>query len=357
MKGLRGGLLLAALSGALAFAAAEAAVRILRPGLVAGAAVAENPFWRHDAELGWFHRPGQRGTFHREEFSHQVGINEMGFRDRERSLPGAGDGPASALRIAVLGDSFTWGHGVEDGEVFTRLLEAKLPGVEVWNLGVSAYSTDQELLLFRRFGASIRPGIVLLMFSRNDWSGNASIAYGAYLKPRFVRTDSGYALSGVPVPAAGPIRRGLDSIRRWSAFLNGMWLLAFDAGIAPDQRGGWEEQRAVTAFLLGSLEEEARRAGARLVVSNAPSIAHVYFPEVLESERRGDAFLRSWTEGAGVPYLDLVPGFRAAFIRSEARLHHQRDKHWNASGHALAADLLARLLADHGLAASHPGDS
>ena len=89
MRAGRATVLLAVASTVLALAGAEIAVRILRPGLVAGPAAAGNPFWRHDAELGWFHRPGQKGTFSREEFTHHVSTNSMGFRDRER-VPAAG---------------------------------------------------------------------------------------------------------------------------------------------------------------------------------------------------------------------------------------------------------------------------
>lgn len=339
----RGGLLLAAGSTLLAFVAGELSVRLLRPGLVAAPAVAENPFWRHDAGLGWFHRPGQTGAFGREEFSHQVRINGMGFRDRERDLPRSGAAPA-ASRVAVLGDSFTWGHGVEDAEIFTRLLEERLHGTEVWNLGVSAYSTDQELLLYRRFAPSVRPGVVMVMVSRNDYAGNVSVEYSGYPKPWFVRTGSGWSLTGVPVPGQDLTGRALAWLRGRSAFLNGLWLLGAGEPERSGPAGGWQEQSAVTAYLLDTLAEEARGNGARLAVANVPSIAHVYFPEVLESERRGDAFLAGWAAEAGVPYFDLVPGFRKAWETTGTRLHWHHDKHWNAAGHALAAELLAPRL-------------
>ena len=81
----------------------------------------------------------------------------MGFRDRERETARGSDRNGSRLRIVVLGDSFTWGHGVEDEGLFTRLLEDRLPGTEVWNLGGSAYSTEQELLLLRKESRRIDP--------------------------------------------------------------------------------------------------------------------------------------------------------------------------------------------------------
>lgn len=88
----------------------EGAVRIFRPQFVIGPDPIRNPFWRHDPEIGWAHPPGMTGSFAREEFTHSVVINQAGWRDLERVEAK----PDGVFRIAVLGDSFTWGHGVEE---------------------------------------------------------------------------------------------------------------------------------------------------------------------------------------------------------------------------------------------------
>jgi hypothetical protein len=68
----------------------------------------------------------------------------------------------------VLGDSFAWGYGVGDDEVFTEVLASLLPTVEVVNLGVTAYGTQQELDYLRQEGVRYSPDIVLLSFVLND---------------------------------------------------------------------------------------------------------------------------------------------------------------------------------------------
>jgi hypothetical protein len=65
---------------------------------------------------------------------------------------------------------------VEDDQVFTRLLRERIRAADFWNLGVSGYSTDQELLLFRSLGPEIDPDLVLLMLVRNDFEGNVTRA-------------------------------------------------------------------------------------------------------------------------------------------------------------------------------------
>ena len=60
-----------------------------------------------------------RGVFKRSEFTNAIAINNDGMRYHEV-------GPKSGYRVAVLGDSFTWGHGVEEAQRFTDLVEKQL---------------------------------------------------------------------------------------------------------------------------------------------------------------------------------------------------------------------------------------
>lgn len=353
--------LLLCLSTAAALLGAEAILRLARPGLVAGPDPISNPFWRYDPGLGWAHTPRQSGTFSRDEFSHEVRINAMGFRDVERSDAAAGGGAEMASpggrprgpRIAVFGDSFTWGHGVADDEIFTRVLEGMLPGAEVWNFGVSAYSTDQELLLFRKVAPIARPDVVLVMLSRNDFEGNVSDRAGSYPKPRFVRANGGLALTNVPVPEISAWARAGSALRRRSALANGLAMLLLGE---PEggSRSSAEEETTMTIDLLDLFATEAAERGARFAVALVPSTAHVY-PETIPplEARRFDA-IRVWSATRGAPVLDLIPPFREAFARSGVMYHYRADKHWNEEGHRLAAESLARLLREHGLLGRTP---
>lgn len=338
------------LLGSLAFALllAEAGVRLWRPGFVAGPAAESNPFWTHDPDLGWFHRPGQKGTFSRPEFTHRVSINSMGFRDVER------DPSSPAFRIAVLGDSFTWGHGVGDEDVFTRILEELLPGVEVWNLGVSAYSTDQELLLLRRAGARVGPDLVLVMLTRNDFAGNMTEAYGAYFKPRFLETggdgEGALRLTGTPVPRPSTLITAATWLRRRSAFANGLFHLATGGSLAIwEAHGDRLAQLRLMERILEGIAREAADLEAECAVALVPSVAHVYYDEIHEPEGKNSRAVMAWGGRRGVPVLDMTPGFRRTFAATGLRYHYPRDKHWNVEGNRLAAEILAALLVESGL--------
>ena len=130
----------------------------------------------YDEVIGWRNIPNWEAT----TFGRELTINSKGLRDREYPY----EKPAGTSRILVLGDSFAWGYGVADDEIFTEILEGILQGTsprwEVLNAGVSGWGTDQEYLFLVREGFKYSPNIVVLaLFNLNDPVNNArSFEYG-----------------------------------------------------------------------------------------------------------------------------------------------------------------------------------
>jgi hypothetical protein len=96
-------------------------------------------------------------------------IAEHGFRDRPRRM----DKPTGIFRIAILGDSITFGFGVPVEETFVALLEQRLglqahPEVEVLNFGVSGFNPYNEAELFRGVVREYDPDLTLVQFCIND---------------------------------------------------------------------------------------------------------------------------------------------------------------------------------------------
>lgn len=153
--------------------------------------------YRYDKRLGWFPQENSSKVF---VGSHPIKItnNSRGFRDVEHKK-------SSKPGLLVLGDSFVWGYDVEASQRFTEKLRPRMPAWDVYNLGVSGYATDQELLLLTEQFDFYKPRIVLLVFcSYNDPQDNSSnsIEQGAYYKPYFEAGSQGLQLQGVPVPTS-----------------------------------------------------------------------------------------------------------------------------------------------------------
>jgi len=97
-------------------------------------------------------------------------INSQGFRG-----PVVTPAPAAGvLRIACVGDSHTFGHGVAEHQTwpahFARALAAQLPGrrFEVMNCGVSAHDTPQEASFLASEVLPYEPHLILVQFHLND---------------------------------------------------------------------------------------------------------------------------------------------------------------------------------------------
>jgi len=99
-------------------------------------------------------------------------INSHGLRDREYSVAKQ----LGTFRIIAIGDSFTYGSGVAQGETYAKRLEAILNErlrngstyFEVLNAGVPGYNTNQELIHLREVGLQFAPDLILVGFTLSD---------------------------------------------------------------------------------------------------------------------------------------------------------------------------------------------
>ncbi len=143
---------------------------------------------QRDSQFGWSNRPGASGHIHAEVFEYDVQINSLGFRDPERTLkktPGV-------KRVVLLGDSVTWGWGVDNGVRFSDLLEEEFGGqVEFLNLGVPGYGTDQQYWNLQARGWDFDPDLVIHLMVMNDILEAEMNEHYSMPKPRFVRAEDG----------------------------------------------------------------------------------------------------------------------------------------------------------------------
>lgn len=101
----------------------------------------------------------------------QVTTNSHGMRGAEVSVAK----PEGVVRIAAVGDSFTFGQGVEDDETYPHVLEQVLNErapdgrrYEVLNFGVPGYSTAEEAAVLRTKVLRFQPDLVILGYVLND---------------------------------------------------------------------------------------------------------------------------------------------------------------------------------------------
>ena len=335
-----------------------------------------NYFCQYHPLLGWINKPDYENSVTTTKgFSFHITHNARGLRGREypyERTPGK-------YRILVLGDSFAWGFGVGDSEVFTQTLESITPDVEVINMGVSGYGTDQELLLYTEEGYKYKPDLVVLTFFNNDLDEiSTSISYG-YPKPYFLADSQPLTVSNVPVPRTQDTERKLFGnpstfIGKCKKFLRQNthtypflaqrisslpWMkkVLLATGLADDPfiKGGLPYHTLGTLEssweLFFRLAKEFKSIAG--VNKSAFLLVHIPIKELppqngFDPVKQNDAnstILRDFSSAVKIDFIDMLPALRADDTRGLRYFDKpEQDIHLNAAGHNLLAHLISEWL-------------
>ncbi|MBZ0269535.1 hypothetical protein K8I85_15380 [bacterium] len=310
-----------------------------------------------DPDAGYRLQRGYRSDVRVPEYRTRILTDAEGYR-----VP-VDDPPASpgASRILAIGDSFTFGVGVEAKyafpEVLDRDLDTEWPGAwTVRNGGVGGYGPLRTAHYLFASQAEWRPDVVVhLLYLGNDLEDP---------RPLTFRTD--------PVVRDGRmVTRGEHPLYRLRLFLRAKshlysfvrqhaYGLYLASGLAKhsqylDPMGlrEWPPRVVNESWPAGqdaieSIRDWCHANGARYLVVLAPTRWQVdedsWNRYRADWEREDDAFERDHAQRvvrtelieAGVEVLDLLPEMREATAGGE-RLYFRRDVHWTRHGHRVAA--------------------
>ena len=134
---------------------------------------AEHLFWRRDAALGWSNIPNASGHFTNGAFDGTVHFDSFG----NRLNAAQGTLATGSRNVYFLGDSTTASLEVDDDETVPAVLEQALrrggDRVNVLNLGVRGYGTDQSVRKALELSRSLPPDEIIYMYVENDvWDNN-----------------------------------------------------------------------------------------------------------------------------------------------------------------------------------------
>lgn len=329
-------------------------------------------------------RPAVRGR-HRvpETFDVQVSFTSQRFRGRQEFSTS----PAPrVLRLAFLGDSFTFGFGADDDETYPAQLQRILQNrvsegeslfttVEVLNAGYPGTGTGEQACWYDLWVKRFQPHIVILNVHFTDVENDLHV-------PVFVLHDDGTVS---PRPAAElPTVSSLHRLLR--ATLNATFLYPFlaqhshlfvlvrnflsrvvgfthwretdpSAFISPNPGKRFTETGL--PLLVGEitwLSNQVKAQGGKLLVVFIPNPETVYSPKDPASEgihRRSKAILnllRSLSIREGIPFFDPTPTLREAVHSAGISLYYSgRDDHFNPLGYQTLAKGVAAFLTARGI--------
>jgi hypothetical protein len=290
--------------------------------------------------------------------------------------------PIEEARVFALGDSFTFGVGVEDAQIWTTRLETLL-GRPVYNLGITNHSPRQELFLlqhlFERQGERLRVEHLLWMICE----GNDLEDSYAERRPGGAPSRLDTVLAGTPW---GVLLGDLPESVRAASVLHrartGALRLRRGASVVPPEAHEIDGQRLQAAVyrserfgtrifaypyyieraaqpreyvlehpnrpLLDRTFEEMRELAARhrfrVTVILAPSAPRLYgayfegFPPLSERPHFLD-YVGELGARMGFEVFDLLEPLRPYAERE--LLYRRDDTHWNPRGNQLVAERIA----------------
>jgi hypothetical protein len=238
-------------------------------------------------------------------------------------------------RIAVFGDSTTFGEEVDDDRTVPHYLEQALVSIEVLNFGVRGYGLGQMLLRLEEEGFQYHPDLVLFVVLLPADIGRVIADRLGHPKPVFRVTGQELIVGNLPVPKAS--RQPWLYRRSYTA----AWLWG-----RPRDRSEVEtldENLAITSAILHRLRSvcEAHRTTCMLVpIVTAGTLDRMRIDE--DKRARVDRMRASLAE-AGLETLDAVDHLERALEREENALVAPHG-HWSARGNHLLAEWLAHEL-------------
>ena len=321
-------------------------------------------------------------------------FNSLGFRDKEHTLTK----DSNTFRIVVLGDSFSFAQGVPFEQSFPYLLEQKLNSnpsipekIEIINLGMWGFGTDREYLTLKYIGLKYHPDLVILAFyTGNDVRNNYAEFENRYshvyqdenislnMRPFFIINETG-ELKELPFQPqityderssiiSNILRKFLRKFRspyylrskienfRQQKVSKGYKVNNVPIGYyvyASDYPADWQEAWNITRALILKVDKESNENGAQFILvslTNPEQVHSEYWSECLETYpemknmewdlEKPEKILMDFSAENNITYLQLSPLFKEYVNRTNEKVHGHYDRHWNANGQRLAAELM-----------------
>jgi lysophospholipase L1-like esterase len=309
-------------------------------------------------------------------------IDEHGFRETT---------PLEQAHIFALGDSFTFGYGVDQDKTWVELLEQAI-GEPTYNLGVTDHSPKQQLMLLE-YMLQTKPDsikvrrLLWMICEANDLEDSyetlhpvpAQIQEKDSFENLFAGTIVG-TLNSIPFTVkqqsvinrlrTGQITLALpskDTDRPDPYLVDGIRLLyplyhSTQFGYRPFQPLYLERARENQSYVLDhpnrrlldqtfkDMASLSRKHGFKVTVLIAPGAPRLYapyfedFPPISEQPYFIN-YVEELSNGQGFDVINLYPPMQP-YAREEL-LYWRDDSHWNERGNEVAAEIIAEHLVDH----------
>lgn len=309
----------------------------------------------HERHAYYHHRPipGIQATIAESEFQHLAQHTLQGLRGRQEFSK---QKPDTVTRVLFLGDSFTYGMGVEDEETFVQTVANAFPTYEIANTGAAAYDTRNELALFEKFGGAFQPDITFLCFFWNDLEGNLGNTtpdYGFDPEGNCIRKDKAkWTVDPLKIDEKGEVKPVASGWRLKVAIDEGLRGLRYRFFGIRKRFIRTEEQKQkaleVTAELFDVLRCQAEHIGTELIILGIPDQSQIdpndWVKNIGPLNYEVQDFLKDYCSNHGIQFIDPSSQMIASFEERRIRQYYYYDRHLTAEGHRIISEVLADFL-------------
>ncbi len=324
----------------------------------------------YDSLLGWKLSRNWQGQHRHYDFNVTYSTNRYGFRGEFGLRP-----KRAQTRYAVIGDSFTFGFGVNDKETFVHLLNMndELES-DFLNFSIPGYSTDQETLLLQEQVINYAPDQVLLVvYLGNDLFDN-ELPFPLQAqnpKPYFEIGSEGLILRNTPVPqiikSAEQTRKDIDRVVFWRDFqrdgilfrhLNRFILFRvlesqFSSfqDLTPEFEVRYANAVRLFTAIIQKIQEicHERQIGLTFVVLSGKTFVEKPRAPAAQSQDYLRKKIIAHFEKNQINVIDLASFLRNHYQHRSEQLFHPNEGHLTAAGHRIVAGMLANHLRQIGM--------
>ena len=314
-----------------------------------------NP-WVKDEATGFRTAPNLRQRMAGREFDVTVETNPLGLRDRDIDI----DGRGPRFRILLLGDSFTFGYGVQRTELFANLLEDRL-GVEIVNAGAGGFELVHQVKWFANVGKHWKSDLVLYaLYLGNDLSDNhfwSETANGGLTSPLlenlYLRPSGSTKIGSLMRILHLRLKLGTGE-QEWTP--TARCLAMTRKNLALEAKHSY----ALSQMLLNTLYKDVSSTRVPFFVIVLPfktivdsgaqerlrsSVVDLYEAYDLDRQAR---VVEEFCEERGIQWVNMIPAMREYYNKSGSKrpLFFYSDGHLTPAGHMIVADRVEPDLAD-----------
>ncbi len=271
-----------------------------------------------DPAIGWKMKPNRRFQYNH---TTHVQVNSQGFR-------APFDFRRNEVRkvIALVGDSFTFGVGVDYEHTFTSILQESFPSTVVYNFGVPGFGTDQIMDTVRTYALSYKPALIVVSFITDDFqrSLDAFRRVEGFDKPTY-KVVKGWPVPKTPADTPGALFRFIES---HSALMGAAELASRRLAIKYPVFEWW----TLNAAILRKIQADCQAAGTPVLFVLIPTRMRPHF-----------ALLHRFMSKMNADFLDLADDNLLPIPGS----YMPNDLHPNPQGHRYIAQAIRQWIVGH----------